>query len=92
MTTSVESDLEAVQKCDWNQDFESTNEPLKRTCPRHEVGFSVDETISELDLPEENIATLLCYLELHDQRYIKSLSKAYISCKVLSYGGPSALK
>lgn len=91
-TTAVESDLEAVHKLDWNDEFDSKNEPQAKTCPRHEVGFSVDETISELDLPEENIATILCYLELHDQRYIKSLSKAYISCKVFSYGGPSALK
>lgn len=92
---SIESDLDAVQNVNWDDDFsEAKSETVKklRSCPGHEVCFSVDETINELDLPEENIATLLCYLELHDQRYVKSLSKAYIKCKVLSYGGPKGLK
>lgn len=89
------SDLDAVQQIDWNDEMQNdTNEhvPAKRQCPGHEVCFSVDETVQELDIPEENIATLLCYLELHDQQYVKALSKAYISCKVLAYGGPKALK
>lgn len=90
------SDLDAVQNIDWNDEMQegisSVNKSVKRNCPGHEVCFSVDETINELDIPEENIATLLCYLELHDQRYVKALSKAYIHCKVLSYGGPKALK
>lgn len=92
---AVMSDIDAVQNIDWNDDMQegtSENKPMKRNCPGHEVCFSVDETINELDIPEENIATLLCYLELHDQRYVKALSKAYIQCKVLSYGGPKALK
>lgn len=89
------SDIDAAQSINWNDEMQeepSSNMPMKRDCPGHEVCFSVDETINELDIPEENIATLLCYLELHDQRYVKALSKAYIRCKVLSYGGSKALK
>lgn len=92
------SDIDAAQQINWNDDMEehvdSTEQmvPIKRKCPGHEVCFSVDETVHELDIPEENISTLLCYLELHDQRYVKALSKAYIRCKVLSYGGAKALK
>lgn len=91
------SDLDAVQQIDWNDEMQNDANghepaPAKRQCPGHEVCFSVDETVQELDIPEENIATLLCYLELHDQQYVKALSKAYISCKVLAYGGPKALK
>lgn len=92
---TVTSDIDAVQSINWNDDFEggvSSGTSKQRTCPGHEVCFSVDETINELDIPEENISTLLCYLELHDQRYVKAMSKAYIRCKVLSYGGPKALK
>lgn len=91
----VVSDIDAVQSINWNDDFEggsSSGTPNQHKCPGHEICFSVDETINELDIPEENISTLLCYLELHDQRYVKALSKAYIRCKVLSYGGPKALK
>lgn len=64
----------------------------RRKCPGHECSFSVEKTVQALDIPEENIATLLCYLELHEQRYIQVLSKAYCLCKVMSYGGPNALK
>lgn len=64
----------------------------RRKCPGHESCFSVEKTVQALDIPEENIATLLCYLELHEQRYIQVLSKAYCVCKVMSYGGPNVLK
>lgn len=91
--TVVQSDLEAVQNISWEEQFDDIGKAVKqRNCPGHEVCFSVDETISELDIPEENIATLLCYLELHEQRYIKTLSKAYTKCKVFSYGGSKALR
>lgn len=93
------SDIDAAQQINWNDEMQeggngdaSLAVQTKRQCPGHEVCFSVDETINELDIPEENISTLLCYLELHDQRYVKTLSKAYIQCKVLSYGGAKALK
>lgn len=69
-----------------------TEQPPARDCPGHEVCFSVEGTVQELDLPEENIATLLCYLELHESRYIKMLSRAYTKCKVLSYDGARALR
>ncbi|XP_044263176.1 ATP-dependent DNA helicase Q4 [Tribolium madens] len=59
----------------------------KGTCPKHEVAFSIEETVRALDIPEENISTLLCYLELHAKKYIELLSPAYTVCKVISYGG-----
>lgn len=91
----MESDIDAAQQIDWSDEMDensSNKTPKPRICPKHEIGFSIDETINELDIPEENISTLLCYLELHDQRYVKAMGKAYIRCKVLSYGGPKALK
>lgn len=92
----LQADLDALKNMSWDEAFadnqveEISNK--RRNCPGHEVCFSVDDTVNELDLPEENISTLLCYLELHEQRYIKTLSKAYTQCKVFSYGGPKALK
>lgn len=89
----LQSDIEAAQNISWEENFnEIDDNEKKRNCPGHEVAFSVDETVMELDIPEENIATLLCYLELHERRYIKTLSKAYTKCKVLSYGGSKALR
>lgn len=65
---------------------------IVRKCPGHEVCFSIESTVQLLDIPEENISTLLCYLELHEQRYIQVLSKAYCMCKVMSYGGPKSIR
>lgn len=45
--------------------------PVVRRCPGHEVCFSIENTVELLDIPQENISTLLCYLELHEQRYIQ---------------------
>lgn len=61
-------------------------------CPGHEVAFSVEDTINALDLPQENIETLLCYLELHEKGWIKVMSPVYTTCKVTSYKGAAALK
>lgn len=89
-----QSDVEAAQNMSWTDDMNTsvTEQVPERMCPGHEVCFSVDATVNELDLPEENIATLLCYLELHEKRFIKILSRAYTMCKVLSYGGARALR
>ncbi|KAJ8978956.1 hypothetical protein NQ317_009352 [Molorchus minor] len=64
----------------------------KGECPKHEVAFSIEQTVRALDVPEENISTLLCYLELHEKRYIEILSPAYTMCKVISYGGKEQIR
>ena len=69
--------------------YRSTNQI---SCPGHEVAFSVTDTVKALDLPEENISTMLCYLELHKKRWIKMMSSVYTMCKIISYKGPKALK
>ncbi|XP_039286515.1 ATP-dependent DNA helicase Q4 [Nilaparvata lugens] len=56
-------------------------------CTRHEVAFPVADTVEALDLKEESIATLLCYLELHPKRWITTLPNSYTICKVQSYKG-----
>lgn len=64
----------------------------ERVCKGHEVCFSIEQTVQALDIPQENIATLLCYLELHEERYIKLLGNAYTMCKIISYSGLKYLK
>lgn len=63
----------------------------QNVCPKHEVAFSIQQTVQALDIPEENIATLLCYLELHPKKYVELLSPAYTACRVVSYSGPQQL-
>ncbi len=66
---------------------------IKRPCPGHEVSFSIEETVQELDLPQENITTLLCYLELDcSRKWIEMLPHTYQTCKIHSYGGAALLK
>lgn len=84
-TDDMNDDDETIEK-------KNTNKSVVRQCGGHEACFSIEDTVQELDIPEENISTLLCYLELHEQRYIKVLSKAYCMCKVMSYGGANSLK
>ncbi|XP_066255996.1 ATP-dependent DNA helicase Q4 [Euwallacea similis] len=64
----------------------------KEICPKHEVAFSIEQTVRTLDITEENISTLLCYLELHENKYIELLNPAYTTCKVVSYGGPIQIR
>lgn len=61
-------------------------------CPGHEVAIPIDDTVAALDISEEKISTLLCYLELHPKRFITVLSSVYIRARVSSYNGPQALK
>ena len=56
-------------------------------CTTHESGFDVKKTVQALDTPEENILTLLCYLELDDRKFVKVLPPAYLNCKIKSYNG-----
>ncbi|KAF6201598.1 hypothetical protein GE061_003990 [Apolygus lucorum] len=61
-------------------------------CPKHEVAFPIDTTVATLDLPQQNVSTLLAYLELNERKWIKTLPLAYTKCKVSSYRGPNHLK
>ncbi|XP_013190854.2 ATP-dependent DNA helicase Q4 [Amyelois transitella] len=74
-----------------NQGATTSKYSNQKRCKGHEVGIPIDSTVEELDLPAENIATLLCYVELHPKKYIKVLNNAYTLCKIASYGGPVKL-
>ncbi|XP_064079381.1 uncharacterized protein LOC135196437 [Macrobrachium nipponense] len=60
-------------------------------CPKHEVALSIDDLVQKLDLPEENLETMLCYLELHWGNLVKLSSRVYANCTVACYGGPRQL-
>lgn len=64
----------------------------KKICPRHEVAFSIEDTVKMLDVPEENISTLLCYLELHERHYLEVLTPVYTVCKIIAYGTAQHIK
>lgn len=62
-------------------------------CKGHEVAMVIESTVQELDMPEENIATLLCQLESHPSRWVLEVgTKVYATCTVRCYGGLQQLK
>lgn len=79
--------------CECSPKVEDSKNTLsqKLRCQGHEVAIPIDSTVEELDLPSENISTLLCYVELHPKQYIKVLNNAYTVCKISSYGGPQKI-
>ncbi|KAM8786487.1 ATP-dependent DNA helicase Q4 [Rhynchonycteris naso] len=61
-------------------------------CPGHERALPVQRTVQALDMPEEVIETLLCYLELHPQRWLELLAPTFTHCRLQCPGGPAQLQ
>ena len=72
--------------------------PAGREGPRGklgEVAVSVVDLVEQLDMPEENISTLLCYLENRDINkppLLRLENPIYCKAKVQCYGGPRQLR
>lgn len=79
-------------KCKRIEKLKGNTEDTNAPCPGHEVSFSIDKTVMDLDLPKENITTLLCYLELDKNKWIEILPLTYETCKIQSYGGAKLIK
>ncbi|XP_064481352.1 ATP-dependent DNA helicase Q4-like [Ornithodoros turicata] len=58
----------------------------------YEVAIPIDTMVEELDLKEENIETLLCFLEFHPKKVLEVLNKVYSTCTIKFYGGPKQLR
>jgi len=71
---------------------ETSQASVDRLCGGHEVAMVTESLIQELDMREENIATLLCYLELHPQRWLEVLQPVKSTCTVKFYGGHTQLR
>nr|XP_032646874.1 ATP-dependent DNA helicase Q4 isoform X3 [Chelonoidis abingdonii] len=64
----------------------------QRVCYKHERAIPMQQTVESLDIREEGIETLLCYLELHPQCWVEMLHPTFSSCRVVCYGGPQQLR
>ena len=60
----------------------------KGYCSGHRVGVCIDTAVQTLDMPEENIFTLMSYLELHPRKWLQVLNPLRSACTVKCYGGP----
>ncbi|XP_058032506.1 ATP-dependent DNA helicase Q4 isoform X2 [Ahaetulla prasina] len=63
-----------------------------RICYKHERAVPIQPTVEALDLREEGIETLLCYLELHPCHWVELLHPTLSSCRVSCYKGPQQLR
>ena len=63
-----------------------------RCCVGHHVTFSIEQTVQDLDMPEENISTLLSYLELHPDSAVTLHNPIKSRCTVQCYGGARQMK
>nr|XP_040027722.1 ATP-dependent DNA helicase Q4-like [Gasterosteus aculeatus aculeatus]XP_040027723.1 ATP-dependent DNA helicase Q4-like [Gasterosteus aculeatus aculeatus] len=88
------TDVEAEEAAGWrrDQEEESSDWPRERVCHTHERAIPIQETVEALDITEEGVETLLCYLELHPQRFVELLHPTLSVCKVSCYGGPRQLQ
>ncbi|XP_033616686.1 ATP-dependent DNA helicase Q4 isoform X2 [Fukomys damarensis] len=63
-----------------------------RACPGHERALPMQPTVQALDMSEEAIETLLCYLELHPQHWLELLPATYARCHLYCPGGANQLQ
>ncbi|KAK2830464.1 hypothetical protein Q5P01_018395 [Channa striata] len=79
---------------DWPRDREEERGdwPRERVCHTHERAIPIQQTVEALDITEEGVETLLCYLELHPQRFVELLHPTLSVCKISCYDGPRQLQ
>ena len=61
-----------------------------RWCAGHEVAIPIEAMVQSLDVREECVSTLLCYLELKD--WLEVLNVVNDSCTLKCYGGARQLR
>uniref|UniRef100_A0A8C9U2N2 DNA 3'-5' helicase n=1 Tax=Scleropages formosus TaxID=113540 RepID=A0A8C9U2N2_SCLFO len=66
--------------------------PASRVCHTHERAIPIQETVEALDITEEGLETLLCYLELHPQKWVELMHPTQSACRLVCYGGPQQLR
>ncbi|XP_039978354.1 ATP-dependent DNA helicase Q4 isoform X2 [Xiphias gladius] len=87
-------DVEVKADGDRLRDYEeeSSDWPRERVCHTHERAIPIQRTVEALDITEEGVETLLCYLELHPQRFVELLHPTLSVCKISCYDGPRQLQ
>ena len=78
-------------KCEDNQEDQGRDNQ-ERVCSGHHVTFSVQQSVLALDIPEENIATLLSYLEFLREPPVTLLNPIKSSCTLQCYGGARQMR
>ncbi|KAH0518850.1 ATP-dependent DNA helicase Q4 [Microtus ochrogaster] len=78
--------------CTRRHNGQQTHPVLGKACQGHKRALPVQSTVQALDMTEEAIETLLCYLELHPRHWLKLLPYTYAHCRLCCPGGPAQLQ
>lgn len=78
-----------LMKCRKADDGTSTKFDMRSM---YEIAIPIEAAVEELDLKEENILTLLCFLEFHPRKVVQLLNRVYATCTIKCYGGPQQLR
>ncbi|KAL1767571.1 ATP-dependent DNA helicase Q4 [Sigmodon hispidus] len=73
-------------------DGQQTHPVLGQGCLGHKRALPVQSTVQALDMTEEAVETLLCYLELHPRHWLELLPCTYAYCHLHCPGGPAQLQ
>ncbi|XP_049526785.1 ATP-dependent DNA helicase Q4 isoform X3 [Dermacentor silvarum] len=71
---------------------EGNTAPMLDENSMYEIAIPIEVAVEELDLKEENILTLLCFLEFHPRKVVRLLNKVYATCTIKCYGGPQQMR
>ncbi|TRY87371.1 hypothetical protein DNTS_003944 [Danionella cerebrum] len=90
--TSAEPETPAHTTAESDEHLKLSEVCAERVCHTHERAVPIQDTVEALDITEEGLETLLCYLELHPQQWVELLHPTLSVCKLQCYGGPSQLR
>ncbi|XP_029448199.1 LOW QUALITY PROTEIN: ATP-dependent DNA helicase Q4 [Rhinatrema bivittatum] len=82
--------MQVLESCEGLSQLEGATQ--ERVCYKHERAIPTEKTVEALDIREEGIETLLCYLELHPQHWVELLHPTLSCCRIVCYSGPQQLK
>ncbi|CAO2601871.1 ATP-dependent DNA helicase Q4 [Lemmus lemmus] len=78
--------------CTRRHNGQQTQPVLGPACLGHKRALPVQSTVQALDMTEEAIETLLCYLELHPRHWLELLPYTYAHCRLHCPGGRAQLQ
>ena len=61
-------------------------------CKGHERAIPIEQFVHQLDMVEDSISTLFCYLELHPSKWVHCLTPTHATCRINCYGGSEQLQ
>ncbi|XP_063041795.1 ATP-dependent DNA helicase Q4 [Engraulis encrasicolus] len=92
MVKTPGGDMEEEEEEEEEEMVEKDFVVTQRVCHTHERAIPMQDVVENLDITEEGVETLLCYLELHPQQWVELLHPTLSVCDLQCYGGSQQLR